>query len=57
MQMTHTRKPAAALSVAAGVMMATGIAAGTTPKEFETFIAAEIGKWTKVTKAAGISVK
>ena len=30
---------------------------GTTPKEFETFIAAEIEKWSKVTKAAGINVK
>lgn len=30
---------------------------GTSPKEFEAFIAAEIAKWSKVTKAAGISVK
>jgi tripartite-type tricarboxylate transporter receptor subunit TctC len=30
---------------------------GTSPKEFESFIAAEIAKYIKVTKAAGIHVK
>lgn len=33
------------------------LARGTSPKEFESFIVAEIDKWTKVTKAAGINVK
>ena len=30
---------------------------GTSPQEFEKFIAAEIAKWTRVTKAAGIAVR
>jgi len=30
---------------------------GTTPKEFEAFIVAEIAKWAKVTKAAGLNAK
>ncbi len=30
---------------------------GTSPKEFETFIANEITKWGKVTKAAGLNVR
>jgi tripartite-type tricarboxylate transporter receptor subunit TctC len=30
------------------------LARGTSPKEFETYIASEIAKWIKVTKAAGI---
>ena len=30
---------------------------GTSPREFEAFIAAEIEKWAKVTKAAGINAK
>jgi tripartite-type tricarboxylate transporter receptor subunit TctC len=30
---------------------------GTSPKAFESFIADEIAKWSKVTRAAGISVK
>lgn len=33
------------------------LAQGTSPREFEAFIVAEIAKWTKVTKAAGINVK
>jgi tripartite-type tricarboxylate transporter receptor subunit TctC len=33
------------------------LARGTSPKEFENFIAAEIAKYTRVTKAAGIYVK
>lgn len=30
---------------------------GTSPKEFEAFIAVEIAKWTQVTKAAGIAAR
>lgn len=33
------------------------LAQGTSPKEFEAFIAAEIAKWAKVTKAAGLSAR
>lgn len=30
---------------------------GSTPDEFRTFVANEIGKWTNVVKAAGIKVE